>query len=300
MARRTFRPVDIWAVPEINWSEHAGTGSRAGSGLPARCEEAHKWNLEPPIEASSGRIKHREIALHVVAWMLALLAHGVIAWALARESDSRFTGGSGQQLDAVSISIVSSAVLESREPNQSLTDARASAIAHVEATEGANEVSARVIKGEVEHRKEESGDDKQRLVEEAGLLAQRQRERLREQNKLAAWSGGAAARGDADESIVTSGASAASLGVSQEYARQVSVALSKTKPRNALGTYGAVKVKFVILPDGRLESALIIVSSDNVNLDEVALEAVRRALFTKPPSGMSAAQLTFEISYRFR
>ena len=85
----------------------------------------------------------------------------------------------------------------------------------------------------------------------------------------------------------------------REYARYVSLALSRTKPRGA-GRLGTVRVKFIIAADGSLAFALIARSSGNDGLDASALEAVRHTKFPAPPPGMSLAQLTYEVPYHFR
>jgi protein TonB len=92
---------------------------------------------------------------------------------------------------------------------------------------------------------------------------------------------------------------AASPGAVQEYARYVSQALAKTKPTGA-GRSGTVKVRLEIAAGGKLAGAEITKSSGNRKLDEIALEAVRRARFPAPPAGMTAAQLTYDVPYHFR
>jgi protein TonB len=85
----------------------------------------------------------------------------------------------------------------------------------------------------------------------------------------------------------------------REYARYVSLALSKAKP-SGVGRRGSVRIKFSIAPDGSLASATITKSSGNDSLDASALGAMRHARFPVPPSGMSLSQLTYEVPYYFR
>jgi TonB family protein len=251
---------------------------------------------EPAPSTGSDRV------VRPTAWMLALVAHAAVLYALGREADDLMAGGGGQQLDAISVTIVSSAVLESRDLDQSQASAPASA-ARVEANEGANDVAAAAAdqpEEKKQEREQERPPEKLTPTHEAIIEMPPQSERHREQEKSTASSGGgAAARGEAEDISSARGPAAASPGAAREYARHVSAALSRTKPKGG-GIYGTVKIKFVLSLQGRLASAEVLVSSGNIRLDAMTLEAVRRAVFPIPPAGMTAAELTYEVPYRFR
>ena len=119
------------------------------------------------------------------------------------------------------------------------------------------------------------------------------------QRKQEAAAGGSAARSDTPTQASASGVAAASAGAIREYARYVSQALSKTKPKGT-GGVGTAMIKFVIAADGSLASAEIAKSSGSTKLDAQALEVVRHARFPAPPPGMTVNQRTYDVPYRFR
>ena len=61
-----------------------------------------------------------------------------------------------------------------------------------------------------------------------------------------------------------------------------------------------MKVKFVIAPNGQLSAAEVSKSSGSKSLDQKAMDAVQHARFPPPPPGMTTAQLTYELPYKFR
>lgn len=90
-----------------------------------------------------------------------------------------------------------------------------------------------------------------------------------------------------------------SAGTMQTYARQLAVALAKTKPRGA-GFVGTVKLRFVVEPDGKPVSTTVIASSGRTRLDELAVAAISRNVFPPPPAGATEMQRTFVVPYAFR
>jgi protein TonB len=245
--------------------------------------------------------------LRSVALGLALIAHAAVLYALAREPDVLMAGGGGQQIDAISVTIVSSKILESRELDRSQSSAPAAA-ATVEANDGAPESAPAVATQQREENKEKEEDRKEqkppreepvRAAEAIFEVPKETQRQTKQQSAAAPATGGVSARGDAATPAKASGPAAASPGAVREYARYVSQALGKTKPRGA-GGLGTVRIKFVIAADGSLASAEIAKSSGSQKLDVTALEAVRHAKFPAPPSGMTLAQLTYEVPYHFR
>lgn len=265
--------------------------------------------LHVPIErvlSSVGTSSRADRWRWAVALAFAVAAHAAVLVALMRAPDESMAGGGGQLMDAISVTIVSSDVLESVEPEKVQPSAPAAA-ASVEVNEGAPDStpSAAAESNEEKAEKEQSDKERKKPQEEPVHTAEavfevpKEAQRKREQQSPAApAAGGAAARGQSDAPAKAS-AAAASAGVVREYARYVSLALSRTKPRGA-GRLGMVKIKFVIAADGSLASAAIAHSSGNDGLDASALEAVRHAKFPQPPAGLTLAQLTYEVPYHFR
>ena len=179
----------------------------------------------------------------------------------------------------------------------------------MEATEGAPESSP----APAAERHETKTEEKERpetevkkpqedpsVADEAIVEVPKEEPRKREQQSAAAAAaGGAAARADAAEPTPVSAPATASAGAVREFARYVSLAVSRSKPRGS-GRHGTVKVRFVIAADGILASAEVSRSSGDGRLDASALEALRQAKFPVPPAGMTLAQLTYEVPYYFR
>lgn len=234
------------------------------------------------------------------ALVLALAAHGALIYALAREPEDLMAGGGGRLLDTISVTIVSSDVLESRVPDL-LQPAAPAAAAPVDVNDGAADGSPAppLREQKKETQEEEKPPEEPVRTADADIEVPVPMERQRQPDSAAVPSGGEAVRGDSAADTEASGPASASAGAVREYARHVSLALGKTKPKSAGGT-GTVRIKIVIRPGGGLDSAEVAESSGSRHLDETALAAVRRTSFPVPPVSMSLAQLTFEVPYYFR
>jgi periplasmic protein TonB len=113
--------------------------------------------------------------------------------------------------------------------------------------------------------------------------------------------GGAIASAASEQTRSGAGIAAASPGARQLYAKSVVEALSKNRPKGLHpGLRGTVRISFVIGADGAVAIVRIANSSGDQTLDGIALNAVRRVQFQQPPLGMSVAQRTYEVPYRFR
>ena len=240
--------------------------------------------------------------VRAVALGLALLAHAAVLYALAREPDD--VGGGGQQLDAISVTIVSSNLLESREVDRSQPSAPAGSDM-VDAAEGAPVSEAKVAAERREEKKSKEEPQEERRPQEEPIRAAqaifempRQAETQRKQ-EAAAPAGAAAARSDTPNKAEAKAPAAASAGAVLEYSRNVVQALRKTRPKSVGGS-GTVRVKFKIAADGRVTSAEIAKSSGSKKLDDLALDAVQRTKFATPPTGMTSVQLFYEMPYYFR
>jgi protein TonB len=228
----------------------------------------------------------------------ALAVHAALLYALARTPDDGLAGGGGQQLDAISVSLVNSAVLEAREASFVQPPIPA-APAPIEPTEGSADsapASQRDAKQAIQ--------DKQAIPApaqaDAAIPAPPEKHEERREASTAAPAGGVAVRGEEPAAQqLQSAPAAASRGAVREYARYVSQALAKSRPRG-LGELGTVRIRLVIAQGGGLASVEIIKSSGNRRLDQMALSAVHSAPLPPPLAGMTADQLTYEVPYHFR
>ena len=241
-----------------------------------------------------------------LAWGLALAAHASVLYALVREPADVMAGGGGRQIDAISVTIVSSSVLESREVDRPQPSPPA-APASVDTSDGAPDSAAAPAAEQREEKKEQQDEKKEKPKEEPVRAVEaitevpQEVQRQQKQESAALAAGGAAARSDTpvDADVKASTPAAASAGAMREYARYVALALSKTKPKG-VGELGTVRVKFVVAADGGIASLEVAKSSGSEKLDNSALESVRRTRFPLPPARMTLTQLTYEVPYHFR
>jgi protein TonB len=92
----------------------------------------------------------------------------------------------------------------------------------------------------------------------------------------------------------------ASPGEVSHYAGIVRARIARNRPSPS-GRRGTAVIAFAIGQGGNLRFVRLARSSGDNVLDEAAVASVRRAApFPPPPPGMSAAQLTFSIPFRFR
>jgi periplasmic protein TonB len=236
-------------------------------------------------------------AVWAASFLLAVIAHLalVLPW-FWREPDA-LAGAGGQELDVISFVLADPGVLETREVNLAMPAVPAPADA-VEEKEGSVE--------ETEPKKEESKDlqeppEPKPEIRQPDAVLEEPNPKPPEKSKQQEQSitGGAAARGKAATETKPRAPAAASAGSVREYAKFVSQALARTKPKG-IGAQGVTKVRFTIAVSGRLSSVAVVSSSGDNKLDQKAMEAVRQAVFPPPPAGMTVSQLTYEIPYQFR
>jgi TonB family protein len=87
-------------------------------------------------------------------------------------------------------------------------------------------------------------------------------------------------------------------GKSDEFSKSVIAALMKTRP-GPFALWGRVLVSFQITQQGDLLYVRVLHSSGNKALDEAAVNAIHKAQFRKPPSGLSPEARTYIIDYIF-
>lgn len=231
---------------------------------------------------------------------LAVAAHLAVLYTLAQEPVDLMAGGGGHQLDAISVTIVNSNVLESRVAHR--LDALAPAtLGTVEVNDGQTESTP--APQEPEQKKtevlQEHARDEPATAEATALLPPETAKQERKETAAAPPVGGNTARGNSADTPAQSAPATASPGAAREYASYVSQALAKAKPKG-VGTYGTVQVKLRISPDGELTSVEIGKSSGSKKLDETVLAAVQRVKLRSPPPGMTADQRWYQVRYYFR
>jgi TonB family protein len=229
-----------------------------------------------------------------ISFLLAVAAHAalVLPW-LWHEPDA-LAGAGGQELDVISFVLAEPGVLETREVDLAM-HATPAPTDTVEEKEG----SAEEKEPKKEETKELQEPPKPEIeVQKPGAIEEpKPAEKSKQQERSV--TGGAAARGKAVIQTKPRAPAAASAGSLQAYAKLVSQALARTKPKG-IGGQGIAKVRFTIANSGRLSSVAIVSSSGDKKLDQKAIDAVRHAVFPTPPAGMTVSQLTYEIPYQFR
>ncbi len=91
----------------------------------------------------------------------------------------------------------------------------------------------------------------------------------------------------------------AAPGVVRAYARRISIALDKGKPRSR-GMRGKVVVQFTVDTDGKPLPPKVLASSGNPRLDDLVVGAISRIGFPSPPPEMSLRQRTFNVPFEYR
>jgi outer membrane biosynthesis protein TonB len=162
------------------------------------------------------------------SFLAALVAHAALGLPWLWRDPEALAGAGGQQLDVISVTMVSPGVLESREIDQAKPIAPAAA-APVESNEGTAAPDQREIKKE-EPEKPETKPEEDTRTADAILEVKPETPKESEERQENA-EGGTAARGEAVTQQKARAPVAASAGAAREYARSVAQALRKTKPK---------------------------------------------------------------------
>jgi TonB family protein len=231
------------------------------------------------------------------SFLLAVAVHAALLLPWLRHEPDALAGAGGQELDVISFVLADPGVLETREVNLAMPAVPAPAEA-VEEKEGNVEENA-PKKEETKQAPEPREPENEMHKPDAVLEEAKPKPPEKSKPQDDPVKGGAAARGKATTETKPRAPTAASAGSIREYAKSVSQALAKTKPKG-IGAQGNVKVRFTIALSGRLSSVQIVSSSGDKKLDQKAIDAVSQAVFPAPPAGMTVTQLTYEIPYQFR
>ncbi len=281
----------------------------------------------PPPQADAGRGRR------ALAFSAALALHLGALFAHQYSPDSNY-GGGGTEVDALSVTLVDAAVLESRDLSKDRPDA-APAAETVAATDGSQAPPAVTPPPEPAPPKQAAIDPppepkppeppqtvdkpaplpafKTETIAEAVVepppAPKTEAEPKKDPKRVAEArppepppqpAGGAASRANTAASGKTASAPAvARAGELQAYARRVSEALAARKPV-ANGELGSVQIGFLLSPGGKLVATRILVSSGRPNLDAQALKIIRSVPFPQAPAGVASDELSFRISYHFK
>jgi periplasmic protein TonB len=110
--------------------------------------------------------------------------------------------------------------------------------------------------------------------------------------------GGTASQAAA-ETIATQGQASASAGQLSKFAVEVRIALGRSRPKHD-GTRGHVSVFFGLTEDGGLRFAEIAKSSGSDRLDRSAIKAINAAKLPRPPVGLTDSQRTYTVPFEFK
>jgi TonB family protein len=242
--------------------------------------------------------------VRAAALAFALIAHVGGLYLLAHPSEETSLGAGGHEIDAISVTLVSSKVLEARNPTLTQADAAAASGA-VQALDGATDkepaIAAAQQKETVKEETREARKHEEEPIPNAEAIFQvpKDAQPKPKQQAAAPAAGGAEAQSNRASDATASAPAAASAGVVREYAHNVAETLRKARPKGA-GALGTVRVKFSIELDGSVTSVEVAKSSGNGKLDELAVAAVRRTKFRTPPQGLTSAERFYELPYYFR
>jgi protein TonB len=101
------------------------------------------------------------------------------------------------------------------------------------------------------------------------------------------------------ETIDSEGSAGASAGELARYAIELRLALGKTRPRHR-GSRGRTQVTFTLSLEGDLSQVGVSHSSGRPELDQAALDAVRRAVLPRPPAESTEKQRTYVVPFDFK
>jgi protein TonB len=300
-ASARFAPRDMWWPLSIDLRREPAGPSAAD--LPLKVEPVAAPR-PPGADRMSGSI----------GFAAAIIAHAAVLVALALVGPPEPSGGGGQWLEAISVEIVMTQVIEARETRPTETISAASG--PVAPDDGDRSEPAQAAREEPLPAKPEqprpietvTPDTRVAMVEEVTplkaepdrptIVRAEEAEEQKTPSPETRSQGGVAALTVQGDTPATARASA-SPGALQKYAMQVRTALARNKP-DGRGTRGTATITFGISESGKVRFTRLSHSSGNSMLDKAALAAVLRTSFPVPPKGMTETELTYAIPFHFK
>lgn len=274
---------------------------RHGAGRHAPSEEDTESRLDVvPAEVAPGAARANDYGPWLTAAAAGAAHFGILLalwfnlWAVEP------AGGGGQYLDAISVELVPSQVLESQVPQQAATQ-NGGSTADIAPAKAEDKPKPKAPTDETKPRSDQEPPPQQEpqpQVEQSDTPPQPEPPKPPpKQTETAKVPSGATSRA-AVESAGAAAAASASAGAVSRYAVRVRVALAQNKPRE-LRRQGTVTITFALDAIGKLRFARVTASSGHGPLDEAVLAAVRNTAFPAPPADMTAQQLTYIVPFHF-
>lgn len=201
-------------------------------------------------------------------------------------------GGTGNHLEAISVSIVPSHVLETKVdlPPAETGGGSTTSVSAAEGDPAAQGQNEQVAPEPVQESA--SPTPTPTIADDAPPVEKKP------QPKAESPQGGAVARALNDMPAQAASASA-SQGEIDRYAVRVRAALARSKPTGSRRG-GRVTVVFTIGPDGKAANIRVTEAGAGQALARAVQDAVARTEFPTPPAGMSDEQRTYAVPFNFR
>jgi len=259
----------------------------------------HRRSGPSDLDIAPADVLTRELPRRGGHWAGVAVSFAVHASALAAFWLGLWTiepsGGGGQYLEAISVSLVPSQVLEA--PDKKAPALKGGSIASPAPVEGAPAPPKQVVQPQTQEVKQQPTpvEQQQPTLDDDALAI----ERKPQKQAIEAQAAGGATALALTEFADTAAAAGASPGEVSRYAAAVRAALAHSKPKG-LHQKGSLTISFAIGGNGEVRFVRLNESSGHTSLDEATIAAVRGTSFPRPPTGMSGDQLTYVIPFRFK
>ena len=323
------------------------TGDRLGPHRPSREREPGSVIAATTSTAARGQLIAAKLAdgaeadaAHAarsarrfrVTFAASLFLHGAVFAFLVWQDLVVAPGAGGQELEGVSVEIISAAALESLSSQPS--PASGGATANMDTTPGQfapieqaevvaqtvamqadtpakppeallkpepSPAPAEVAAAEIvtaDPKLSEPAKDQQRPEKPNEVIIAAGSDAVQTPAQAAIVSGASASLA-ASESETVDGSAGAGAGQLTQFAINVRLAIGRSRPRHD-GGKGLVQIGFGLDETGIVRFAEVVKTSGSEHLDNVALGAIRKVKFPTPPAGMTNAQRSYVVPFEFR
>ncbi len=267
--------------------------------------KAHRNPTAPQPGSGAGKLDivpadvvPRHLVRPNTPWLSAAVALGLHASVLGALwfglSTNEPRGGGGQYLEAISVTLVPSQVLEA--PDTKTDALKGGAVTNIAPPESVREPQER--RSESQTPQAEKYRTQVQQIWPKPEQTQPANDNLPQHDATALPAGGSTAR-VLTESPQVAATAGASPGEISRYAMAVRAALARSKPRGA-HQKGTVTITFGIGPSGEVRFARVTERTGRATLGETTVAAVQRTSFPPPPAAMNAEQLTYVVPFRFK